>query len=66
MSSITIEMPDDIRKIMRLSKSNQKLQITDFFSRLWLDIDFILKEKKYQKKFLTDLEKWDFSVSEKF
>ena len=66
MTTVKIEIPSSINKTIWLSDTQNIINIVDLFEKFWIDLNFLLKERKYQKKFLKDLEENDFIESNNF
>ena len=65
MTTITLEIPTELNKIAWL-KDKQTLEITKLFSIFWVDLDFLISEKKYQNDYLKDIKNKDFTINNQF
>lgn len=63
MTTIMVDIPNEIKENIWLESH---VNITDLFKKFWIDLEFVLKERKYSKQFLIDIEKQDFSIDNKF
>ena len=65
MTTITLEIPTELNKIAWL-KDKQTLEITKLFSIFWIDLDFLISEKKYQNDYLNDIKNNNFTINNQF
>ncbi len=65
MTTINLEIPTEFNKISWL-KDKQTVEITKLFSLFWVDLEFLLSEKKYQENYLKDIKNKDFVVNNNF
>lgn len=62
MTTINLEIPTELNKIALL-KDKQTVEISKLFSLFWIDLDFLISEKKYQNDYLKDIKNKDFVVN---
>jgi hypothetical protein len=65
MTTINLEIPVELNKITWL-KDKQTVEIYKLFSMFWVDLGFLLSEKKYQNDYLNDIKNNDFIIDSKF
>ena len=63
MTTIAVDIPDDVNQNIGLSKH---MSIWELFNSFWIDLDFVLQERIYSKKFLNDVKNNNFLVDNKF
>ena len=64
MSSLVVNIDSEIKKY--ISVDEKKVDIYDLFNTFWVDLHFLLKEKKYNKNFVNGLENWNYIISDSF
>lgn len=65
MTTVNLEIPQSFSEI-NLLKQRKNINIVDLFSIFWIDINFLVSEKKYQSEYLNDLKNNDFNISKDF
>jgi hypothetical protein len=63
MTTISVDIPNEISKNIWIWNH---IDIVELFEKFWIDLEFVLKERKYSIDFLKDLKKKDFVISNKF
>lgn len=64
MTSLVIDIDTEVKKYIKVEK--EKVNIYDLFNTFWVDLHFLLKEKKYSNNFTKNLEKWEYIISDSF
>ena len=64
MSSLVVDIDTEVQKYIPVEK--EKVNIYDLFNTFWVDLHFLLKEKRYNNNFINSLEKWDYIISDTF
>ena len=64
MSSLVVDIDTEVQKYIPIKK--EKLDIYELFNTFWVDLHFLLKEKKYNNSFIDNLKKWDYITSDTF
>jgi len=49
-----------------ITPKGEKINIYSLFNTFWVDLHFLLKEKKYNNSFINNLEKWNYITSDTF
>lgn len=65
MTTVQLDIPDNLKMKIWL-KSWNHINIVELFSMFWIDIDYVMGERKYSQDFLNDIKKNDFVVSNHF
>ena len=64
MTSLIVDIDTEVKKYIKIEK--EKVNIYDLFNTFWVDLHFLLKEKKYSNNFTKNLEKWEYIISDSF
>lgn len=60
MTTLQVEIPNKINNLYSFKKQN--LDIKELFSVFWVDLDFLIEEKLYQKDYKKDLDNWNYII----
>jgi len=64
MSTVVVDIDTEVQKYIPVDDKN--LNIYDLFDAFWIDLNFLLKEKKYNNSFIESLENWNYITSDTF
>jgi len=64
MSTLVVDIDKEVQRYVSIEE--KKVNIYDLFNTFWVDLHFLLKEKKYNNNFMNSLEKWDYIISDSF
>ena len=64
MSTVVVDIDTEVQKYIPVNDKN--LNIYDLFNVFWIDLNFLLKEKKYNNSFIENLENWNYITSDTF
>jgi len=65
MTVVQLDIPDNMKIKIWLQQWNH-INIVELFGLFGIDIDYVLRERKYSQDFLKDIKNNDFVVSNHF
>lgn len=65
MTTVTLEIPKKFSNIPWINFKNN-VDLPSLFLMFWVDINFLISEKRYQDEYIQDLKNGDFIISNDF
>lgn len=65
MTTVQLEIPSKFENIISLNQK-ESIDIVKLFALFWVDLEFLIKERKYQDEYLKDLKNNNFVISNDF
>ncbi len=65
MTTVQLDIPDNLKMKVWLKPWNH-IDIIDLFNMFWIDINYVIGERKYAQDFLDDIKNKQFVVSNHF
>ncbi len=65
MTTINLDIPEHL-KTKILIKSWNHINIIDLFNMFWVDLNYVIEERKYSQEYLNDIKNNDFVINSKF